>query len=183
MTRLIFVSGGEYASTRVVVDPFPFPFPTEETGDVDWVAHGGSCAITIGCRDAVPVYLERRGICMPQIRVAGDVVSRQRRWYSPFIPAPQLVQVCCSVSLLDSGSSSHIRVITLKAKARARTCFSLKANRHCTDVTVTDAGRRWRRRRTAHGARRTTHHARPHRPGQGRRRTRCDVWVVPVVPV
>jgi hypothetical protein len=32
MTRLIFVSGGEYASTRVVVDPFPFPFPTEETG-------------------------------------------------------------------------------------------------------------------------------------------------------
>jgi hypothetical protein len=32
MTRLIFVSGGEYASTRVVVDPFAFPFPTEEAG-------------------------------------------------------------------------------------------------------------------------------------------------------
>jgi hypothetical protein len=29
---LIFVSGGAYASTRVVVDPFAFPLPTEEAG-------------------------------------------------------------------------------------------------------------------------------------------------------
>jgi hypothetical protein len=55
MTRLIFVSGGAYASTRVVVDPFAFPLPTEEAGllwredglelgDVDRVTHDAGAA-------------------------------------------------------------------------------------------------------------------------------------------